>query len=277
VAGVTHSLRQAGHELCGFDARIRSEVPLGSGLSSSASLLVALTRGLRTLCNLQLDDAAIAKIAWTAEHDFVGAPVGVMDQMAASLADEKTALFIDTRTLMSRRVELPVGGEILVIDSGVRHQNATGDYRTRRAECEAAARELGVDLLVHSDLDSIDRLSNVVLKKRARHVVTENARVWACVEALERGDHNAVGHLFDESHVSLRDDFAVTVPAVDALVESARERTGVYGARMTGGGFGGAIVCWVEKGRAVEAGKLAMEAHAGRGFHGARVLIPAGE
>ncbi|WP_437534961.1 galactokinase [Sorangium sp. So ce726] len=264
IQGITAVLRSRGASIPGFDARIESTVPLGSGLSSSASLLVALARALRTMLGLSIDDVEIARIAHAAEHDFVGAPVGTMDQMAASLADESTALFIDTRTLAFERIPLPAEAELLVVDSGVAHQHASGDYKTRRAECERAAAALGVPELRDVDATVESRIPSLPapLDRRARHVVTENARVLAAVAALRAGDLGRLGELFDASHRSMRDDFEVSVPAVDELVESARAQPDVFGARLTGGGFGGAIVALVKRGRAASVGRAVVEAYA---------------
>ncbi|WP_437977611.1 galactokinase [Sorangium sp. So ce295] len=275
IQGITAVLRGRGASIPGFDARIESTVPLGSGLSSSASLLVALARALRSMLGLAIDDVEIAQIAHAAEHDFVGAPVGTMDQMAASLADESTALFIDTRTLAFERIPLPAEAELLVVDSGVTHQHASGDYKTRRAECERAAAALGVPEL--RDVDAIvePRIASLPapLDRRARHVVTENARVLAAVAALRAGDLGRLGELFDASHRSMRDDFEVSVPAVDELVESARAQPDVFGARLTGGGFGGAIVALVKRGRAASVGRAVVEAYARTPGRRAKVLV----
>ncbi|WP_441287707.1 galactokinase [Sorangium sp. KYC3313] len=275
VQGITAVLRSRGASIPGFDARIASTVPLGSGLSSSASLLVALARALRSMLGLSIDDVEIARIAHAAEHDFVGAPVGTMDQMAASLADESTALFIDTRTLAFERIPLPPEAELLVIDSGVAHQHASGDYKTRRAECERAAAALGVPELRDVDASVEPRIASLPapLDRRARHVVTENARVLAAVAALRAGDLGRLGELFDASHRSMRDDFEVSVPAVDALVESARAQPDVFGARLTGGGFGGAIVALVKRGRAASVGQAVVEAYARTPGRRATVLV----
>jgi len=260
----------------GFDVRIESQVPLGSGLSSSAALLIAVGRALRTAFDLPLDDLQLARLARKAETDFVGAPVGIMDQMACSLADTSAALFIDTRTLAHEKVPLPVGAELLVIDSGVRHSHASGEYRVRRDECHRAAALLGVAALrdvADRDLKTIDSLPEP-LNRRARHVVTENARVLAAVEALKAGDLKEVGRLFLASHASMRDDFEVSVPAVDALVECTRLVKGIYGARLTGGGFGGAIVALTERGRAREAGKSIVAEHNRRHRDLATIVVP---
>ncbi|WP_437724026.1 galactokinase [Sorangium sp. So ce861] len=275
VQGITAVLRGRGVSISGFDARIESSVPLGSGLSSSASLLVALARALRQMLDLPIDDVEIARVAHAAEHDFVGAPVGNMDQMAASLADEHTALFIDTRTLAFERIPLPPEAELLVVNSGVAHQHASGDYKTRRAECERAAALLGVPQLRDADAAAEQRIASLPapLDRRARHVVTENARVLAAVAALRAGDLVRLGALFDASHRSMRDDFEVSVPEVDALVESAQAQPDVFGARLTGGGFGGSIVALVKRGCAARVGRAVVEAYARTPGRQATVLV----
>ncbi|AUX27648.1 galactokinase [Sorangium cellulosum] len=275
VQGIVTRFRALGAPLSGFDARIESTVPLGSGLSSSASLLVALARALRAMLAVPVDDVGIARLAHAAEHDFVGAPVGMMDPMAASLADERTALFLDTRTLAFERIPLPTEAELLVVDSRVAHNHASGDYRTRRAECERAAAALGVSALRDVDAAAERRIGSLPapLDRRARHVVTENARVLAAVEALRSGDMDRLGRLFDESHRSMRDDFEVSVPAVDALVASAQAQPDVYGARLTGGGFGGSIVALVKRGRAAAVARAVVDAYGRTPGRRARVLV----
>ena len=275
VKGSVVALRRAGFAVSGFDAAIASEVPVGSGLSSSAALEVGLLRALRDAFRLSLDDVALARIAQQAENDFVGAPVGIMDQMACSLADDRTALFLDTRSLAFDRLALPASTALVVIDSGVAHDHVAGDYRARRAECERAAVLLGVPQLRDAgDLAAVARLP-APLDRRARHVVTENARVLAAVEAMRRGDAAELGALFDASHASLRDDFEVSVPDVDRLVALAQDDPDVFGARMTGGGFGGAIVALVKKGSAGDVARRVAAAYDRGGAPRARVLVPA--
>jgi len=243
VQGITAALAAEDRALAGFDLYVDSDVPVGSGLSSSAALEVALLRGLRRLLSLTFDDDVLAALAHRAETQFVGAPVGIMDQLACSRGDESTALFIDTRSLVVESIPLPPELGLVVIDSGVPHDHSTGDYRTRRAECERAAALLGVWQL--RDLDVGDpRIAALPdpLPRRTRHVLHENQRVLDAVRALSSGDLPALGRLFDESHRSLRDDFEVSVPAIDLLVSLARRHPAVLGARLTGGGFGGAVV-----------------------------------
>jgi galactokinase len=276
VRGIAWVLVESGLKQ-GFDARISSEIPVGSGLSSSAALLIAVGRALRAVAGLPIDDLQLARLARKAETDFVGAPVGIMDQMACSLADESSALFIDTETLRYERVALPATGALLVIDSGVRHSHVGGEYRTRREECARAAAALGVKSLREigeGDLSAIASLPEP-LNRRARHVVTENARVLAAVAALRRGDLIEVGRLFDASHLSMRDDFQISTPTVDALVAAAKSVRGVYGARLTGGGFGGSIVALTEPSRVVTAGEAIIAEQNRRFPHHARVLVPA--
>jgi galactokinase len=275
VQGITHVLAEAGYALPGFDVRVTSTVPVGSGLSSSAALEVALLRALRSALSLTIDDVELALIGQRAENGLVGAPVGIMDQLASSLATEAAALFIDVRDLRMRPVPLPSGSELLVISSGVAHDHASGDYRTRRAQCESAAALLGVDLLRQIAEDD-PRLSALPepLGRRARHVVTENARVLATVAAMERGDLFAVGELFAASHRSMRDDYEVSVPAVDTLVEIAAAHPAVFGARLTGGGFGGSIVALCRAGSAAAAGHVVAETYrVCTGLHPS-VLVP---
>ncbi len=242
VQGVTAVARP--RTLSGFDARVDSEVPLGAGLSSSAALEVSMLRALRQSFGWELDDVRLALLGQRAEVEFVGAPVGVMDQMASSLGEPHAALFIDTQSLRTERVALPAGLAIAVVHSGISHDHASGEYRARRRECEQATLALEVTSLrslTAEDLPQIAELPSP-LDRRARHVVTENARVLEAVEALRIGALERLGALLAASHRSLRDDYQVSVPDLDRLVTLAAEAPGVFGARLTGGGFGGAIV-----------------------------------
>jgi len=274
VQGVTAALRASGRSIGGFEARIVSEVPLGAGLSSSASLEIALVRAIATLFGLTIDPIDAARIGHAAETEFVGVPVGMMDQMAASLAARDAALFLDTRSLAFESIPLPAGAELLVIDSGIAHEHAAGEYRTRRAECAEAARRLGVDALRDADLAQLARTPlPAPLARRARHVVTENERVLQMCGALRACDLPQAGALMIASHASMRDDFEVSIPPIDALVEIACLEGDVFGARLTGGGFGGCIVALARRGSAAGAGEAIVSAYARRGGHGS-VLIP---
>jgi galactokinase len=276
VQGVSWVLARAGFRAGGADARIESGVPLGSGLSSSAALLVALLRAFREAFSLGIDDLALARLAKEAENDFVGAPVGIMDQMAVTLASDGQALFLDTRSMDYVLVALPPGAELIVVNSGVAHNHAKGDYRTRRAECEQAARDLGVGELRDLDVADLPRLERLPdpLGRRARHVVTENERVRAAVRAMRAGDLAALGELFYASHASMRDDYEVSIPEIDRLVELARGEAEIYGARLTGGGFGGSVVMLARTGTARGVSGRIAAAYAQQTGRTATVLVP---
>jgi galactokinase len=276
VQGLTRTLVAAGHSLHGFDLALRSNVPVGSGLSSSAALEIAVLRALRHVFALECDDVVLARLGQRAENEFVGAPVGIMDQMACSLARPGVALFIDTRSLAYQHAQLPGGTELVVINSGVAHNHAAGDYRTRRAECERAAAALGVAALRDVGVEALDRIMALEdpINRRARHVVTENQRVLDAIEAMRVEDAAALGRLFSASHASQRDDFGVSVPEIDLLVELAESDPAVFGARLTGGGFGGSIVALVKE---ADAGRVAAAVAAEfkrRTSRQATVLVP---
>jgi len=243
VQGVTAVLAADRQPIAGFDLFVASDVPVGSGLSSSAALEVALLRGLRALFRLEFDDTALALLAHRAETGLVGAPVGVMDPLVCSRGDEDSALLIDTRSLAIRRVPLPASLGLVVIYSGLDHRLTGGDYGVRRAECEQAAALLEARQLrdVAADDPRIAALPDA-LPQRVRHVISENARVLAAVDALVAADLPRLGALLDASHRSLRDDYAVSLPEIDRLVDLARDDAAVFGARLTGGGFGGSVV-----------------------------------
>ena len=276
VQGVTWALRERAARVEGVDMLVTSTVPLGKGLSSSASLEVAVARALRKRFQLGLDDVEIAMVAHRAETEFVGAPVGIMDQMVCSLGELSTALFLDTRTRSFEKVLLPANVEIGVIDSGIAHSHASGEYRVRRRECEEAAAMLGVRQLRELGIEDLKRLDGLPepLNRRARHVVTENARVLAAVDAMRAGDAPTLGRLFLESHASMRDDFEVSLPEIDRLVEIAVNTPQTYGARLTGGGFGGAIVVLCDHGAAADVARAVTQAYGSAGGHDAQVLLP---
>lgn len=243
VQGVTVVLRNRGVDLAGFDAAIDSSVPSGGGVSSSAALTVALLRALRAAMPLELSDVELARLAQLAETDFVGAPVGIMDQMACSLGRPGEALLIDTRSLQYERIVLPRDAGVIVIDSGVAHHHAGGQYGERRRESFAAAAALGVQWLRDAKVVPLpgNGLSEV-MQRRARHVVTENQRVLEAAQALRADDLVRLGALFNESHASQRDDYETSTREIDALVSIAQSDPAIHGARLTGGGFGGAVV-----------------------------------
>lgn len=276
VQGVTQILQRTGHRLTGFDAAMESTVPLGSGLSSSASFTVSLMRALRAAYDLTFDDVEIARLCQRVENDFVGARVGIMDPMAASLADEGTALFLDARSLAFERVPLPAGADLIVLHSGVAHRHAAGDYNTRRGECEQASALLAVNQLRDvgaEDLARVERLPEP-LCRRARHVITENERVVAAVDAIRQGDLVQLGQLFYASHASMRDDYEVSVSEIDLIVELAQAEPMIYGARLTGGGFGGSVVMLARAGAGFDAAQRIAEIYAKRSGCRPRVLVP---
>jgi galactokinase len=276
VQGATALLRREAHRCPGFDLSVKSEIPLGSGLASSAALVVAVLRALRLAFAHRYGDVELALIGQRVETEFVGAPVGVMDPMVCSLGESGQALFIDTRSLQYAHVPFPNGVEPLVISSGLVHQHATGDYRIRRSECEQAAKLLGISQL--RDLSS-DHLAQVAalpppLNRRARHVFTEDQRVLALVKAFRTGDVDAIGPLLRASHASMRDDFEVSTPEIDQLVELGCREPEIFGARLTGGGFGGSVVMLARKGEASSAGARIVQNYFERtGVH-ARMLVP---
>jgi galactokinase len=276
VQGLTQVLARRGCCLRGFDARLESDVPLGSGLSSSAALGISLLRALRAAFQFDLDDLAMALAVQEAENRFVGAQVGVMDPMACGLGQDGSALFIDTRSLTYEHVPLPRGADLIVISSGVAHRHAAGDYNSRRAECQRGCDLLGVRQLrdlAYPDLPRVTALPDP-LDRRARHVIMENARVLAAVDRLRAGDLAGLGRLFYESHASQRDDYEVSVPEIDLLIELAQAEPDVYGARLTGGGFGGSVVMLARAGQGgTVAGRIA-RSYAERSGCQPVVLVP---
>ena len=271
VYGCIAELRVAGHVVPRLDIHVRSEVPIGVGLSSSAALEVAVLRALRTLLSLPIDDVAIARLAQRAEIQHAGVRCGILDQMAASLADSEHALLLDTRSLERRRIPLPAATTVVVLDSGVARALADSGYNTRRAECDEAARLLGVgslrDVQDAPDWRRINALPDP-LPRRVRHVVTENERVRQAVVS----DAAGFGALMNASHASLRDDYEVSVPALDRLVSLLQGEPEVFGARLTGAGFGGACVALAEAGAARAIAARALANYAAGGFHGRQLV-----
>jgi galactokinase len=270
VYGCLALARDRGVDVPGLQIHVSSEVPMGVGLSSSAALEVATLRCLRELLGLAFDDVLIAQLAQRAEIDYAGVHCGIMDQMASSLADTTRALLLDTRSLERRFVDLPSGTAVLVVDSGVARTLAGSGYNERRAQCEEAARLLGVASL--RDIEDVARLAALpdLLKRRARHVVTENARVLRAVACRSPQEF---GELMNASHASLRDDYEVSTPELDRLVASLQQQPGVFGARLTGAGFGGACVALCDAARLQDAGTAAVAQYNGAGHRG-RVLVP---
>jgi galactokinase len=261
VAGVAWALRSSGHPLRDLDLVIDSDVPPGAGLSSSAAIECAVASAWTELVGLTLAPTELARICQQAENDYVGAPTGVMDQMASMHGRAGHAVFLDTRSLAVEHVPFDLaarGLSLLVVDTKAPHRHADGEYADRRRACEEAARMLSVPALRAASLSDLDTLPADLLP-RARHVVTENSRVLDVVALLRSGaDPREIGTLLTASHRSLRDDFEVTVPEVDVAVDALLE-AGAHGARITGGGFGGCVIALVESGDA-DAAVAAVEA-----------------
>lgn len=251
--GVAWALGQLGADLAavpGVDLYLDSDVPVGSGLSSSAALECSVALALSDTWLLGFERLELAKAGRLAENTVVGAPTGIMDQVASLLGESGAAVFLDCRTLETRQVELGLadaGLQIMVIETGTRHDLTDGAYAARRASCEAAASALDVpalrDLTLEALLNARELLDDTTFR-RARHVVTENQRVLDTVSALREQGPAAIGAILDASHRSLRDDFEVSTPELDLAVETALA-SGAIGARMTGGGFGGAAIALV--------------------------------
>jgi galactokinase len=269
VHGCLEEVRARCGELPELQIHVQSEVPIGVGLSSSAALEVATLRALRTLLALDIDDVEIARLGQRAEIVHAGVRCGILDQMACSLLVPGQMLYLDTRTLERSQMPLPEGAELLVVDSGVSRSLAASKYNERRDECERAAKLLGVATL----RDCIDPGAAMSLPapldQRARHVISENARV----RAAQGVDASAFGALMNASHKSLSEDYAVSTPALDVLVGLLQAETGVYGAKLTGAGFGGACVALCRADAAPRCGAQAVEAFNARGHQG-RVLVP---
>jgi len=255
AAGTLWALQQAGYDVPGVEVDLTSTVPVGAGLSSSAALEAAVATALCGLLGLELDPdrrAELVAVCRRAESEVVGAPTGGLDQTAVLRADDGAAVLIDFADGSLSRVDLGLGAAglaLLVVDTRVSHALTDGGYGSRRDECVAAARALGIGSLREATPAAVEGLDDDVLRRRARHVLTENDRVRDTVRAVRDGDWARVGALFSASHVSMRDDFEISCPELDLVVESVAG-TGALGARMTGGGFGGSAVVLVPVERA---------------------------
>jgi galactokinase len=248
--GVAVMFERAGHRLRGGRLEIRGEVPIGSGLSSSAAIEVATACALAANSGLHIDARELALLCQRAENEFVGARVGIMDQFVSLFGQAQKALLLDCRSLEYRLLPLPDNVQLIICNTMVKHALASSAYNERRAQCEEGVKHLakslpGVTALRDVTLKELEQFGAdlpEVVYRRCRHVVTENARVMSAANALEQGDLDEFGRLMGESHRSLRDDYEVSSRELDVMVELARDLDGVYGARMTGGGFGGCTV-----------------------------------
>ena len=253
--GVAVEMQRAGHRLHGARLQIRGEVPIGSGLSSSAAIEVGTACALAAISGLKIDKRELALLCQRAENEFVGARVGIMDQFISLFGHAQKALLLDCRSLEFKLLPLPDNVRLIICNTMVKHELASSAYNERRAQCEEGVRHLAqfyanVTALRDVTLEQLEQhrsgLSEVVYR-RCRHVVTENARVLAAGEALEQHELPYFGKLMGESHVSLRDDYEVSSDELDLMVELAQKVDGVYGSRMTGGGFGGSTVNLVKE------------------------------
>ena len=244
VRGMISALQKEGHALSGAQIAIAGNLPKGAGLSSSASLEVALGKAMLALAGTDIDNTRLAQIAQMAECDFVGTKCGIMDQLISAQGKDGHALLIDCRSLELTDAPIPADVAIMIVHSGVTRELTDGHYNERRRQCEAAASAMGVAALRDADLNMLAKANlDATTMARARHVITENQRTLDAADALAAGDLSALGLLMAQSHASMRDDFEITVPAIDALVMLLQKFIGSEGgARMTGGGFGGACV-----------------------------------
>ena len=269
--GVAWALIQAGAKPSGFDLYVESDVPVGAGLSSSAAIECSVAMGLNELWGANLDRSALAKIGQRAENEIVGAPTGIMDQTASLFGSVDHVVFLDCRSLISEAIPLGLQQnslEIVVMDTKVSHRLVDGGYAARRAACEEGAKRMGVsslrDLSVN-DLARAESLLEPLVYKRTRHVVTENARVLETVELLKSSGPQAIGELLYASHESMRDDFEISIDELDCAVETAM-KVGAVGARMTGGGFGGAAIALIQTSKVAELKTAVSEEFEARGF-----------
>ncbi|MFB6846132.1 galactokinase [Streptomyces sp. NPDC056373] len=278
-SGVVWALREAGHPVTGADIHLASTVPSGAGLSSSAALEVVVALALNDLYELGMKGWQLARLCQRAENVYVGAPVGIMDQTASACCETGHALFLDTRDLSQKQIPFDLAAEgmrLLVVDTQVKHSHSEGEYGKRRAGCEKGAALLGVDALrdiPYAELDAaLARLGDEEeVRRLVRHIVTENARVERVVSLLESGETRAIGPVLVEGHASLRDDFRISCPELDLVVDTALA-SGALGARMTGGGFGGSAIVLAEEQDVEAITKTVTEAFASAGFTTPRVF-----
>ena len=248
LKGTSWALQEHGYELAGWEGVLTSNIPIGAGLSSSAALEMATIKAFEVVSGFAWEPIGLARIAQSAENNWVGVNCGIMDQMIVAVGKRGSAVRIDCRSLEYRPVALPEAVSIVIVDSGTRRGLVDSAYNERREQCEQAARSFGLRSLRDLDLDRLQTSGQALppdIFQRARHVVTENERVETAIAAMQDNDADRLGAILRAGHASLRDDFAVSRVEIDTLVEVANERPECHGARMTGGGFGGCIVCLV--------------------------------
>lgn len=248
VSGVAWALQQAGYETRGWEGILLSHIPIGAGLSSSAALEMAVAKAFSIIGDWPFDSKEMAKIGQRAENEWVGAKTGIMDQTIVASGQCGYALLLDCRYLSTQYVPMPDHVSIVIMDSSTRHTHTDSGYNERREQCETAAQYFSVshlrDVTIEEFTQQSDELEELP-RRRARHVITENERVLQAVAALSEGDVTAMGLLMNESHASMRDDFEITTNELDTLADLAQAKNGCFGARMTGGGFGGCVIALV--------------------------------
>lgn len=256
VKGVIWALASAGHPIRGLRAAVGGDVPIGAGLSSSAALELAVARALCAVSRAPWDPVAMARLAQRAENQWVGMSCGIMDQLVCAAGRAGHALLIDCRSLDIEPVPVPAELTVAVLDTASRRELVGSAYGERRDQCERAARILGVAALRDADLTMLERHGDALdpmMTRRARHVITENQRTRQAAEAFRAGDAATLGALMNHSHASLRDDYEVSCPELDTMVDLARKQAGCHGARLTGAGFGGCAVALFDRDRAEDA------------------------
>ena len=249
VKGMAAMLQAAGYHLAGWEGVLSSDVPVGSGLSSSAALEMATGCVFAAVSGFPFDGVEMARLGQKTENEWVGANTGIMDQMISANGKEDFALLIDCRDLSTEKIPLPESTAVLIMDTMTRHSHTESGYNDRRESCERAAAYFGASHLRDVSLKQLQAAEpdlDKITYRRARHVVTENQRVLDAVQAMKAGDAATLGELMNQSHASLREDFEVTNEALDVMAQAAQAQPGCFGARMTGGGFGGCAVALVE-------------------------------
>jgi galactokinase len=249
VKGVAWALQDAGYRLNGFEGVLKGDVPIGAGLSSSAALELATAKAFSLVSGFNWDAPRMALLAQRAENQWVGVNCGIMDQMISAVGKQDHALLIDCRTLSAQPAPLPQGTAVVVLDTNTRRGLVDSAYNERRSQCEAAAQFFGVEVLrdvSSAQLEGAQAQLHEVTYRRAKHIISENERVLEAQVSMQAGDATTLGKLMYASHVSLRDDFEVSSPALNQVVEIAQGHPACYGARMTGAGFGGCAVALVK-------------------------------
>lgn len=276
VKGVAWALQQEGHALQGWEGIMTGNIPRGSGLSSSAGLELATARAFTAVSNLTWNAPQMARLSQKAENQWVGVNCGIMDQMIAAVGQKGQAVLIDCRTLDTQAVPLPQGTAVVVLDTGTRRGLVDSAYNERRQQCEAAAQYFGVpalrDVTVAEFLEMESQLE-ALIRKRARHVVTENQRTVNAAHAMKIDDAPMLGQLMNDSHTSLRDDFEVSCQELDVMVEIAQAQPSCYGARMTGAGFGGCAVALINQFEADEFVQIVAAAYEAQSAHKPNVYV----